>query len=215
MQKTIWNTIPESAGGQTVPGTAEIYDLRHWQLSDTVDGIVLEGCSHRQAGLPDGMLLCTSIIQSYCLSDGFFYFQTVNHLYRCSLQEYITESGSLCLAENLSVEPLLQQIRDLRSRHFLDLFPDGLSAFAIFMNWYGCEYPYLRWMLRTEKNAVLTGEHISPYYGTEDGPVRLFIENSGYRSLCLPVEDGRYLTVMPETYISLKCTVSSVPHMLH
>ena len=154
------------------------YTLEHWRLHYAEGGIVAEGHLQERGGRESGLEIQTSLIGGWRREEGRILLYTMNSIYCCSLEEYISGSCSLSLLgeaeycpqasreeaefgakkrgqEELSAaERKLRDIERARDGHYRDaLLTEGLGN-AVILTWCGCEYPYLKRIVSCEEGRI-------------------------------------------------------------
>ena len=145
IQNFHWNTIPAAGGSVPDERKKNAFTLNHWRLIDMGEGASLEGHIHGRTDFPDGLPISTSFLLQYYRQDDCLYFETSNSMYACSLQEYILESNSIALLEQIDADSLAQKIAETRRQHYLSILKEQHLTAGIFLNWCGCDSPYLKW----------------------------------------------------------------------
>ena len=129
----------------TLTGNPEenIFTLKHWQLIDMGDGISVEGHLYGRPGYPDGLQISSSYINSWFREDDHLYIRTENSTYACALQEYILNSDSLYLLDDVSLEQRTSEIEELRCLYYYEVIKEKGLQNAVIVSWNGCDVPYL------------------------------------------------------------------------
>ena len=149
-----WNMVP--AAKEELPGEilTDAYTLNHWRLIDLGEGIALEGHIHGRSGFPEGLQISTSFVSCWYQTEDHFYFATSNSAYACSKADYILDSNSLALLEDADADALAKEISDNRKKRYLSILKDNLLKGGVFLNWCGCDSPYLKWTAYAAEDLV-------------------------------------------------------------
>lgn len=235
-----WNTIPAAQDALSEEMRTNAYTLNHWRLIDLGEGVALEGHIHGRSGFPDGLQISTSFVSCWYQTEDCFYFATSNSAYACSKAEYILESNSLALLEKINADVITEKISEDRKERYLSILKDNLLKAGVFLNWCGCDSPYLKWTAYAAEGQVefedsgATFFEASARFMLKEGPqlsIRcssssrsgillpllatddcpVFIENSGTRSLTAELGTGkRPLYVQPGGLTAVKITLEPV-----
>lgn len=235
-----WNTIPAAQDELPKDLLTDAYTLNHWRLIDLGEGVALEGHIHGRSGFPDGLQISTSFVSRWYQTDECFYFATANSAYRCSKAEYILESSSLAMLEDLDADEAAARIADERKPRYLSIMKDNLLKNGIFLNWCGCESPYLKWIAYVSEGQVdfddsgVANFKASARFTMTEGrqlsitcssssrsgvllpslatdDCPVFIENSGNRSLTAELGFGkRPLFIQPGSFTAVKIAFEPV-----
>ncbi len=239
-QELRWNTIP--AAQEEIPEEflTDAYTLNHWRLTDLSDGIALEGHIHGRSGFPDGLQISTSFVSCWYQTEDRFYFATANSAYACRKAEYILESSSLALLEELDADALAEEIAENRKQRYLSLLRDNVLTGGVFLNWCGCDSPYLKWTAYAAEDQVEFEDNGASYFEASARFIMkegkqlsvccssssrsgilvpslaadncpVFIENSGTRPLTVDMgTERRPLYVQPGSFSSVKIVFEPV-----
>jgi len=144
-QEIHWNTIPAAAGPMPEHFLSEAFTLNHWRLIDMGEGIALEGHIHGRSGFPDGLQISTSFINCYHQKGSCFYFESSNSVYACRMSEYMLESDSIALLEQIAADSFTERVAFDRKKHYAGILREKQCREGVFLNWCGCDTSYLKW----------------------------------------------------------------------
>ena len=244
-QEFRWNMIPAAEGPLPEDFYSDAYTLNHWKLIDLGEGVSLEGHIHGRTEFPDGLQISTSFLIRYYRTEQGFYFETANSGYFCRMQEYILDSHSLPLLEGLADDELSGDIETARKKRCRNLLEqEGLGG-AVFLNWCGCDSPYLKWTayaddshVEIDDNGAVSFETSAAFMLSENGELSVFctssprsrihltslaseacpvfIENSGTKPLKAMTGPGRRpLHIEPGSRMAVKITFEPVYSVIH
>ena len=245
MQNFCWNTIPAAEWPLPDKLYKEAFTLNHWRLIDLGEGISLEGHIHGRSDFPDGLQISTSFLSRYYRKGDCLYFETSNSVYACSLQEYMLESHSIALLEQIDADALTAEIAEDRKQRYISILKEQNLTAGIFLNWCGCDTPYLKWTacaadgeVKFEDNGAASYETSAMFMINENNALSIgcsssprsraflpsianercpvFIENSGSKPLRAVIgNDNMPLFVRPDGCTAVKISFEPIYSVIH